>query len=163
MGYSLDEGLKFFFCFSAEAFRFCSKFDWYSEWFFIPSTLIKAPLPAEEKCDAAASMLQCGDRVLLPMKMDFSLSANPLGLYIAIFFFSPDQRAKAVLLKIRTVGKKMTVCTAKKFHTLFCYDSFYYKLLCCGFPALLQSHHSASFQPESLNFSHLQISLAKKS
>ncbi len=32
-----------------EAWRFCSNIDWYLELFIIPSTLTKAPIPAEEK------------------------------------------------------------------------------------------------------------------
>lgn len=46
----------------------------------------------------------------------FFLSANPLGLYIAIFFFSPDRRAKAVLLKIRTVEKNGCMYSKKVSH-----------------------------------------------
>ncbi len=39
----------FSFSFLAEAWRFCANIDWYLERFIIPSTLTKAPVPAEEK------------------------------------------------------------------------------------------------------------------
>ncbi len=41
--------LEFLFSFLAEAWRFCANIDWYLELFIIPSTLTKAPVPAEEK------------------------------------------------------------------------------------------------------------------
>ena len=38
----------FMFSFLAEAWRFCANIDWYLELFIIPSSLTKAPVPAEE-------------------------------------------------------------------------------------------------------------------
>ncbi len=39
----------FIFSFLTDAWRFCAKIAWYLELFIIPSTLTKAPVPAEEK------------------------------------------------------------------------------------------------------------------
>lgn len=71
----------------------------------------------------------------------FFLSANPLGLDIAIFFFSPDRRAKAVLLKIRTVEKKWLHVQQKSFTLYFVITLLLQIMLWLS--ALLQSHHSA--------------------
>ncbi len=47
--------IKFLFIFSflAEAWRFCANIDWYLELFIIPSTLTKAPVPAEKNSPKA--------------------------------------------------------------------------------------------------------------
>lgn len=55
--------LKFF----SKRLKIFAKTDWYLELFIIPSTLIKAPVPAKEKHDDVASILHPGDGVLLLM------------------------------------------------------------------------------------------------
>ncbi|KAI3365344.1 hypothetical protein L3Q82_010128 [Scortum barcoo] len=60
-------------CFSATSYqkvgRFCANTDWYLELFIIPSTLTKAPVPAEEKQPQsmmpATTMLHCSGRGLM--------------------------------------------------------------------------------------------------
>ncbi len=49
--------MKFLFIFLAEAWRFCASIDWYLKRFIIPSTLTKAPVPADEKQPQSVMLL----------------------------------------------------------------------------------------------------------